>query len=441
MRVNIWTVLCVLTATVLLAVPWLELAGDGVALPWGIYLQLLFATGFLSVTLMSVAMVLSLRNPRVENWVGGLDRSYRLHRRAAQWGVGFGLAHYLIKLGSKQLRKAELLTKPEGYDSGIPAFFDPLHDLAKLAGEWGLYVAIALVAVALIQAISYRQFVRLHRIFPVIYLGFVLHAVVFMPLAYWINLTGAVLSVSVVGGLIASGLSLSGRIGRSRQVQGRVTQVQPIGNDVLEVIIEPGPAWPGHQAGQFALFTFDTKEGSHPFTLASAWESGAGPKKIRIAIKALGDYTSTLPGSLAEGAPVRIEGPYGRFDFDNGKGRQIWIAGGIGLTPFVARLEHRTAQPMALEPVDLFFSTRGVSSNLLDRIQKIAEAGHARLHVVDTGHDAPIDAALIMQAVPDWHIASIWFCGPAGFGDALETAFHDASLPRGKFHREAFAFR
>lgn len=384
-------------------------------------------------------MILALRVPWLEDWIGGLDRCYRLHRQAAQWGVGLGLAHYLIRLGSKELRNADLLVKPQGYDSGIPKIFDPLHELAKVTGELGLYAAIALVAMALIRAIPYRTFARWHRVLPVLYLGFVLHAVVFMPIPYWKNPAGAGLVACLMAGLVASARSLLGQIGRSRQVQGRVMSIEKIGKNTLAVIIEPGSAWPGHTAGQFALFTFHSKEGAHPFTLASAWENGTG--RIRIAVKALGDYTSSLVDSLVEGAPVRIEGPYGRFDFDHGKGRQIWIAGGIGLTPFVAGLEYRASQPVTPGPVDLFYSTRGVPAELLDRIQTIARAGHARLHVIDTGQTAPIDAAEIMQAVPDWRAASIWFCGPSKFGDALEAAFTDAGLPRGGFHREAFEFR
>ena len=39
------------------------------------------------------------------------------------------------------------------------------------------------------------------------------------------------------------------------------------------------------------------------------------------------------------GQPVTVEGPYGRFTFDDGAERQIWIGGGIGIAPFVARMK------------------------------------------------------------------------------------------------------
>jgi predicted ferric reductase len=442
MKLNIWTVTGVGLLVVGLAFPWRAVSDAGPTLPWIIYLQILFATGFLSLVLMSVAMVLALRHPRIESWVGGLDQCYRLHRLTGQLGVGLGLTHYLVKLGAKTLRQEGLLVRPKGFESGIPELFATWHDVAKLAGEWGLYAALVLVAVALVRAIPYHLFARLHRILPLLYLGFVLHAVVFLPLSYWKNLTGALFVICVVAGLVACGLSLSGRIGRNRQVQGRVADVTPLGHDVQEVQIDLGPAWPGHKAGQFALFTFDTSEGAHPFTIASAWrEENARQGRIRVAIKALGDYTSTLPDTLSTGAPVRVEGPYGNFRFDQGKGRQVWIAGGIGLTPFVARLEHLVASTAEHEPVDLFYSARRVSPETLARLSAIASAGAVRLHVIDTEQEAPLNAKQVVEMIPDWKASSIWFCGPLKFGDALEKSFASMGLPKGQFHREAFDFR
>jgi len=37
--------------------------------------------------------------------------------------------------------------------------------------------------------------------------------------------------------------------------------------------------------------------------------------------------------------------------------------------------------------------------------------------------------------------ASVWFCGPAGFGAALRRAFVSAGLHRDNFHQELFEMR
>ena len=162
---------------------------------------------------------------------------------------------------------------------------------------------------------------------------------------------------------------------------------------------------------------------------------------MRFAIKALGDYTRVLPKTLAVGDPVRVEGPYGRFDFDHSAPHQIWVAGGIGLTPFIARMEALAAASGTPSRVDLFYSTREISPTTLARVRGIAANSHVALHVTDTRQDPSLDAAAIVAAVPDWREASIWFCGPASFGDALEAAFCAAGLAPGRLRREAFEFR
>jgi predicted ferric reductase len=44
--------------------------------------------------------------------------------------------------------------------------------------------------------------------------------------------------------------------------------------------------------------------------------------------------------------------------------------------------------------------------------------------------------------VPGWREASIWFCGPAGFGEALRHDFAAHGFPAGqRFHEELFEMR
>ncbi len=60
------------------------------------------------------------------------------------------------------------------------------------------------------------------------------------------------------------------------------------------------------------------------------------------------------------GSAMQIEGPYGCFDLPQSlDGReQIWIAGGIGVTPFLAWLEALQARPEQAPDVDFYYSVR-----------------------------------------------------------------------------------
>jgi predicted ferric reductase len=75
----------------------------------------------------------------------------------------------------------------------------------------------------------------------------------------------------------------------------------------------------------------------HPFTLSSSPEN----KFVRLSIKDSGDFTSTLK-NLEAGERAVLYGPYGEFGkkvFSN-KMDNIFIAGGIGITPFLSILNY-----------------------------------------------------------------------------------------------------
>jgi len=146
------------------------------------------------------------------------------------------------------------------------------------------------------------------------------------------------MAIFLLGGSLASGLSLTGRVGRRRQVRGTVTAIKTPARDVTEVTCHVGPAWRGHRAGQFAFVTFDRMEGRT-----------RSPLPVRLGKMAPSLFSSnpsaTIPAISARKSAwvrqVKVEGPYGSFNFDrrNRKSHQIWIAGGIGITPFLAWLE------------------------------------------------------------------------------------------------------
>lgn len=406
--------------------------------PWALYLVLLYGSGYLSATMMSMAMLLALRGPRLEALFGGLDQLYRVHRQVALLAVGLGAAHYAIKLGSKALRRADLLDKPEHAGGLSVQVFDSWHSIAKDFGEWGLYLALILVAVALVRGIPYRHFARLHRLMPIVFLVVAAHSVVFMPIPYWTGFAGPLAALLMTGGAVAALLSITGWIGTRRRTCGEISEVRPIGLGVLEVHARLSADWKGHQSGQFALVTFDTREGGHPFTIASGWQ---GDGHVRFAIKSLGDYTQTLPGRLRAGDPIIVEGPYGRFDFTAEQSRQLWIAGGIGLTPFVARLETLAAANTSHPPVDLFYSTRQADPDIVARLNTVADAAGVCLHVLDSSRGESLSVERLIAEVPAWADASIWFCGPTGFGHAIRDGLIARGLASSAFHQEALEFR
>lgn len=437
-----------LVALALGALRWDQIGAAGPTANFEIYRAILVVSGVAAFGMMAAAMLLALRLPLADRWMGGLDRVYGVHRASAYLAVGFAAAHWAAHewLGP-WMREAGLMPARGGGGGGgggagaahRTPLFDPVRDLAKTAGEWALYLMLALVAVALIRAIPYRRFTQTHRLMAVVFLLASLHAIAMMPPWGWSGAVGWPVAALAAAGLVAAGLSAAGWIGLRRRVPGRVTALRDLGDRVLEVEVELAPGrWRGHRAGQFALVTFDPHEGAHPFTIASAW----GPeRRLRFDIKALGDYTAALPAALKPGDAATVEGPYGGFDGRGGQARQIWVAGGAGLAPFTALLEAAAAKGPDERRIDLFHCAKEVSAPLRARLEGAARAAGVRLHLLVESEDGLLTPERLMQAAPDWAEAGIWFCGPRPFGDALEAGLRRAGLPAGAFHREAFEFR
>jgi predicted ferric reductase len=211
---------------------------------------------------------------------------------------------------------------------------------------------------------------------------------------------------------------------------------------VLETIIRLDSGWPGHRPGQFAFVTTSRLEGAHPFSIASDWDPAS--RRIVFVAKALGDYTARLREEFTPGRRLEVEGPYGRFDFADDRDTQIWVGAGVGITPFIGRMKAlaRAGGRQAIgQAIHLFHTTADVSEAALAKMRADAEAAGVTLHLTLSRQDPLLDADRIRAVVPDWNRASIWFCGPAGFGGALRRDFLGHGYAAQHFHQERFAMR
>ena len=413
------------------------------AWPWVLRQQALYLTGVWSIGLMSLIMLLALRPAWLEGPLGGMDKIYRLHKWAGILAVGAGGAHWLIKLASTPL-KALVGTEGRPARDAVLAMLADSRGLAKDLGEWTLYALLAMLVITLWRRFPYHAWRIVHRAMPLAYLALVFHTLALAPAYYWTGPTGVLLLPLMAGGAGAALLALAGRIGRGRRVAGRVKGLVQRPGDILEVTCELGPRWPGHAAGQFAFVTFDRREGAHPFTIASAPHPGR--HDVTFQIKALGDYTRRLAATLREGAPVTVEGPYGRFErpVDPAAGPQVWVAGGIGVTPFLAWLEAARDAPGEYPPVWLHYCVRDAGSDPFVEVlrRRCERLGNVTLQVHSAAQGQRLDAAALAQGeVAAGRVADVWFCGPAGLAAALRQGLRRLGRGGVHWHQEAFDMR
>lgn len=390
-------------------------------------------TGLLSLGMMAFAVILATRPRWMEPGIGGLDKMYRLHKWLGIGALAVAMLHWWAHAGGHHHRGAF------GWTGSAETLFRALNGPARELAEPALLVMIALTVMALVKLIPYCVFRKCHVVMAGLFIVFAFHSLVLMRPDYWPTPFGWATVALSVAGTVASVYTLIHHFRGSSGAEARVVGSRYYPElRVLEVDLEMGEGWQGHRPGQFAFVTTDAKEGGHPFTISTAWNPAN--RRIGFIAKELGDFTAGLRREFRDGACVTIEGPYGRFTFDSPKPRQIWIGAGIGITPFVAKLRERAAQP-SNTPVDLFHATHCVSDEALGRLTADARAAGVRLHVQVTARDGHLDAPQIMNAVPDWKSASVWFCGPAAFGASLRKDLVAAGLSRGDFHQELFEMR
>ncbi len=423
-------------------------AGGTAGGAWLLRQQLLYLSGLLSIGLMALALVLALRLPWLERPLGGMDQVYRLHKWAGVGAALAAMAHWATKESSGWMTVLWSRAGKPARDAVLP-WLTGSRGLAKDVGEWAFYLLLAAIALTLLtRLLAYRPWRLLHRAMPVLFLALAFHSLALTPLAWWSQPPGLLMGALLALGSAAALWSLAGRIGQRRRHAARIHSLQVLGEGPgapLEVVCAVAPSWPGHRAGQFAFVRFDSGEGAHPFTIASAPASlgrdASGRELLRLVIKPLGDYTRTLRGRLRRGQALDIEGPYGQFDGRGAAARQqVWVAAGVGITPFLALLEARQgdAAPAGALPAQLHYCTRNAAADpLLARLQTLCAQALPPVRL--TVHDAARGQRLTPAALAATPGAlDLWYCGPQGLGDALaDQARHEPW----RLHRESFAMR
>lgn len=401
-------------------------------------------SGLLAVFMMSAALVLALRLRTLERWLGGLDKVYRLHKWLGIGALVLATLHWWWAQGTKWMVGWGWLEKPVRQGArqefvGLEAWFRGQRGLAETLGEWAFYVAALLIILALVKAVPYHLFRKTHKLLAVVFLPLAWHSVILMEFRYWADPIGwLILTVAVVGS-VAAVLLLMGWPTRALRVTGEIVSIiRYPALRVFECLVRVGEGWQGHKAGQFAFVTSNEYEGAHPYTIASGWDPES--RNLKFVVKELGDHTRRVSKSLREGMAVALEGPYGGFDFEDSCRTQIWVGAGIGITPFIARMNVLAQNPDG-RSVYLFHATADIDENALNKLRTDAESAGVNLVIRCSKTDGRLTPRDIRDAVPGWQQASLWFCGPVALANTLFSQFQKWGVPNRRLHREFFDMR
>lgn len=377
--------------------------------------------GSLALILMGLSQFMATRWPGVETLFGGMDRVYVLHKWIGVAVVGFILLH-------------------DGVGAEIRGLGDEswLEDVAETMGEFSYYGFLILAGISIATIVPYELWRWTHKLMGAF---FALSAFHFVFIAKPFSLSdplGLYVSAFCILGLAAYAYTLL----PFRQWLARQYAVEQVVQDggAVAVTLRPKGRPLRHRAGQFAFLRFDLAGLTevHPFTISSAPRPDG---VLRFSIKSPGDWSSELPYKLTEGTLVTVDGPYGHFTRRGGSAMQIWIAGGIGITPFLAWAEAMQSEgPEA----HLFYSVRSrADAPHLKELETLArEKPPLHLHVVETASAGRLDAVKIQAAAgADLRRAHVYFCGPAAMRESLREGLGRLGMEPARFHYERFELR
>lgn len=403
--------LCALSlATPLIWFPAIAQGRDAVAL----FSQYL---GIWALIAMALAQIISTRLTPVEALFGGLDRAYVLHKWLGIGAMVAILLHDTIDAEMRGLGQETLLV-----------------EVAETAGELSLYGLLILVVITIATFIPYHLWRWTHRLMGAFFTAGAFHYLAILKPFDNGDPLGLYTGVFCILGILAFAYRLlPSHLRPSRRYD--VTAVTPTGN-ALAIDMRPNGRGIKAQPGQFAFFQFEG-EAPHPFTLSAPV---APDGSLRISIAHLGDATHRLHHRLQAGAKVLVEGAYGRFNRPRGAKRELWIAGGIGITPFLAWAAAKQDET----PVDLVYCVRSAdnAAHLEELHTLAANAPNLTLHLHESASAGRLTTEALLDktnADPrDLHVA---YCGPSALREALQKGLSKRGLSQRRFHYELFEIR
>ncbi len=377
--------------------------------------------GSMSILLMAWSNVLSTRWRPIEPFFGGLDRMYRWHR----WFGALSVAAMWLHI--------QTVDDVKGIRGASKDVADAAEDLAGL-GEKALYV---LVIASLVRWVPYRWWRQSHKllIVPFVLSSWHFHTATkpYANSSGW----GRWFQALMVLGIVAWVYRVLWRDGVRR---GRRYTVQSVDRQGSVTALELAPVGRPmrRRAGQFVFVRIGTGALSepHPFTVAS----DPRDRVLRLLVKDLGDWSERLAGRVSAGDEVSVEGPYGCLHlFPRRPVTTVWIAGGVGITPFLSGLR---AAPKGHPIPQLFFAVRSrADAPGLSEIERAAVDGAVEVHLHVSEEDCRLCAADLEHHFGSSGLegAHVVMCGP----DALVRDMTKVvrSLGARSVHVEAFDIR
>ena len=399
-------------------VVWLSYNPDSIRNP---LIALAKFNAFMAISSLSINFFLSTRLKVFDKIFNGLDRMYRVHKLVGRISLFFIILHPIFLMVAK-FKQVDVLM-----DYVLP--FGPF-DVA--IGVISLYIFLVLLSLTVALQLPYHWWHTSHKAFGVVLLFAGLHAFFagsdigsFPALRFWIIFIWSLGLVSWFYMLIFYKI-----VGPRFTV--KIDKVDHF-EDVTELTFKK-PKGFRYQPGQYLFIRFPRFEGYKelfPFSISS----DPSQKSMRISVKRSGDFTSKKIPKVQKKDKAIIMGPYGNFGekYLNHSDDMIWIAGGIGITPFLSLAKHESNHPSGRK-ILLIWATKDRCTafhdkELREEMKKNKNFTYISWFSSQKGRLDCDEVEKLINKKMDLKKSKILMCGPSPMVYSLSKGFHKKAVP------------
>jgi len=376
---------------------------------------------FLAISTLALNYVLAARWSVLENLFDGLDRMYRVHKAMGRSSLVFMVLHPIF-LG---------ISKLPDWDT-ILTYVIPLGPWKVASGVLALYIFVLLIALTVAFRLSYHIWHLSHKFLGIVLVLALVHAILagsdmgsYPLLRFWIIFLSTAGLVSYVYMLV-----FYKQLGPRYRV--KVVKVQHLAA-MTELNMEK-PKGFAFQPGQYVFLRFPRFEGFRelfPFSLSS----DPSQKDLRVSIRRSGDYTSEKIPGVRKGEEVILMGPYGKFGARYLKHDRdmVWIAGGIGVTPFLSLAKHESLFPTGrrIHLIWVFKDPKDPTHDSELFMEARRNENFDYIHWISS-QKGRIDADRVSDIIgsdDELRKRTIMMCGPPQMTASLSKQFHKKGIP------------
>lgn len=183
-------------------------------------------------------------------------------------------------------------------------------------------------------------------------------------------------------------------LSKPETVDGTIIQTKSLTHDILEVTIQVSDEFPSYVAGQYAEIVVPgviAKARSYSFAKSPDKEQ---KNQVSFYIRHVpkGEFTTWLHGENRESQKVNVTGPFGSFWHRESPKEVICLAGGSGMAPIKALLEHMLSQGMKQQVTYLFGARTQKDLYCVDEMEEIVKLANGQFKFIPVLSQEPEDS-------------------------------------------------